>query len=409
MPFVRAARCPCAQGSTRESLNVFSSYIDLSHIYINESERDQDKPWMLPFEPDANAMLPLEAWPEDGCASNVCFRGDIRASQQQSMSFLTLVFVRLHNMIADKLRDMNRHWSNTLVFEEARRICIARWQIVFFGEAMKALADEELLRKFKLHIDDFIAGTEYDPSIDTSTLAEFVFAESRIHGLLPPQLQGEDFIWFDSKKFFTTNGTSYLKEVAKWHWTTESNNHVPFARSVAFELFKQPQNHVGLSLLMINIQRGRDVGLVDYKTALEKMYNVKIRTYDDIRQLNVSTCETVDFLEKTYENIDEIDLYVGLHTEQLFGDGNMQRTNSLIRIIQLHRLSYGDRFFWSHHNVFREEQRMALVSSSSISQIICEVLDLDEIPEDLLRFQGSQMKMKPCSCYGTIDLSPWKI
>lgn len=409
LPFLRAARCPCSGDSVRQSLNTASAYIDLSQVYGKGERIDRKRPWLLSHSitPDHH-MLPLRSSPAQEFASNVCLQGDMRASQQQSVSFFTIVFLRQHNLIAGRLRAMNKKWSVREVFEEARRIVIARWQIVYFAEALNLLVDKDLPQRFKLHMDDLSAGTEYNPSLESGILAEYIFAESRGHGLVPATLGTEEFKWFDSSEFFADNSSTYISSLARILWGTEANRNIPYARSVAHELFKGPRDSVGLSMLMYNIQRGRDVGLPDYRRVLEWAHNATIESFDDIRQLNVSSEETVQLLERLYQNINEIDLFVGASLEKPYGTGVIQLTNQMMKLHQHVRQVYGDRFFWSHRGVLTDAQRKVLIASSTLSQLLCEVLDIEEVPEDVMTFQGDRPAMKLCSSYGNIDLDPWK-
>lgn len=55
-------------------------------------------------------------------------------NQNPQLTLLQVVLLREHNRIADALAKLNPHWSDEIIFQEARRIHIAEIQHVNYYE-----------------------------------------------------------------------------------------------------------------------------------------------------------------------------------------------------------------------------------------------------------------------------------
>ena len=69
-----------------------------------------------------------------------CFKsGDVRVNEHIGLASMHQLFVREHNRIAEVLGDLNSHWNDEQVFQEARRIVGAELQHIVFTEFLPSV------------------------------------------------------------------------------------------------------------------------------------------------------------------------------------------------------------------------------------------------------------------------------
>merc|ERR1739837_58480 len=82
-----------------------------------------------------------------------------------------------------------------------------------------------------------------------------------------------------------------------------------FVDEIRNHLFEKSDRTGGLDLVALNIQRGRDHGLPGYIKYLEICGQTKIKTWNDLTKF--MTDQNIIKLQKIYQDIEDIDLYVG--------------------------------------------------------------------------------------------------
>lgn len=60
-------------------------------------------------------------------------------NQNPQLATLQVAFLRQHNDIADKLAAINPHWNDETVYQETRRINIAKYQHIIYSEYVPRL------------------------------------------------------------------------------------------------------------------------------------------------------------------------------------------------------------------------------------------------------------------------------
>ena len=117
------------------------------------------------------------------------------------------------------------------------------------------------------------------------------------------------------------------------------DNH--FVESVVNFLFTD--GSLGIDLIALNTQRGRDHGLPGY-TQYRKLCNVGPVDSFDALSNNISP-KNIERLKSVYKNVEDIDLFIGMASEEPQGAlvGNTYRC---LIADQFARLKKGDRYFY---------------------------------------------------------------
>ena len=63
----------------------------------------------------------------------------MRVNEQIGLTVLHTIWMREHNRIASSLADMNKHWDDSRIYEESRRIVIAQLQHITYKEFVPLL------------------------------------------------------------------------------------------------------------------------------------------------------------------------------------------------------------------------------------------------------------------------------
>ena len=117
------------------------------------------------------------------------------------------------------------------------------------------------------------------------------------------------------------------------------DNH--FVESIINFLFTD--GNIGMDLIALNTQRGRDHGLPGY-TQYRKICNVgDATTFDDLAT-NISP-KNIERLKSVYHNVKDIDLFIGMAAEEP-ENALVGNTYRCLIADQFSRLKKGDRYFY---------------------------------------------------------------
>lgn len=188
--FVRSSLAPrdgCKMGYAKQ-LSKVTHYLDGSMIYGSDVQTvsevrsyyggrlrifDDFGHQLLPLNQEKNACLSMER------GSGCFFAGDGRVNQIISLTGLHILFLREHNRVADILSDINRHWSDELLFLETRRIIVAKYQQIIFKEWLPLVIGTETMNKFGLNTLHSGYSTDYSADINACITNEFSAAAFR--------------------------------------------------------------------------------------------------------------------------------------------------------------------------------------------------------------------------------------
>lgn len=155
-------------------------------------------------------------------------------------------------------------------------------------------------------------------------------------------------------------------------------------------MFEEPGKDFGMDLLALNVQRGRDHGLRPYNEYRTLCGLPRASSFEDL--VDTMSRESIERLKNTYENVQDIDLFVGGVNEKAvpgkycreirnFGtfslfclSGSMLGPVFLCIVgDQFSRLKHGDRFFYDIGNQPHSFTPFQLneIRKESLARIIC--------------------------------------
>uniref|UniRef100_A0A3B5M1K1 Thyroid peroxidase n=1 Tax=Xiphophorus couchianus TaxID=32473 RepID=A0A3B5M1K1_9TELE len=381
MPFHRSTpACSSRTGSgilralQRQQLNAVSSFIDASLVYGHTPQLQRDlrdlsgRSGKLAVngrfrDRQGRPYLPFVAATPSACGRGMeCFRaGDGRVNEGLPLIALHTLWLREHNRLAETLKLINQHWSPEAVFQEARKIVGALHQV-------------RVRRPLQDRCSSHTNITSLMPLNKNLGLICFCGIEPTLRGMVA------------TAAAVTAPDSLLVEEV------TES-----------LLVLDSQQN---LDLAALNLQRGRDHGLPGYNDWRDFCGLKRIATLDDLAEV-VRDRRVAEKILHLYQHPDNIDVWLGGLVEN-FLPGS--RTGPLFACLigkQMKLLRDGDRFWWEADGVFTRQQREQLWKTS-LSRIICENSDIQEIPADPFRLAQYPAGFLHCSAVPALSLEAWR-
>ena len=350
----------------RQQTNGITSFIDASNVYGSDSIRANDLRTkngkgtlrtslgangeiLLPFN---NNGLPNAGGP----SGDLFIAGDVRANEQIGLTASHTLFLREHNRLAADLKDRLESGDSPLInklnnsgltqenfiYESARKVVGAQIQKITYEEWLPAVLGQNFLKDY----------TGYDETIDPSISNEFSTAAFRFgHTLLSPQINRADGDGnvtgnialqnaFFNPSEITNNGVDSLL----FGLTTQTAQEVDtFLVDDVRNFLFGPPGEGGFDLASLNIQRGRDHGLLGYNDTREMLGLNSVVNFLDLAGGDVALA---DAFASVYDSVDDVDLWNGGLAETHINGGLLGETFSEIVTDQFFRLRDGDRYFY---------------------------------------------------------------
>ncbi|XP_054258941.1 uncharacterized protein LOC128983605 [Macrosteles quadrilineatus] len=433
--YTRSATTPrtgCTLGP-REQMNDATSFLDASVIYGN-SQQESDAlrtfkggelnvqtsanygPLMPPGENSFNCRYSI---------SHKCFKaGDVRANEYVGLTAVHTLWVREHNRVARQLRQLNPHWLDEILFQEARRIVIAQLQHITYAEFLPLVLGKDTMTSFGMELarDDYYKG--YNMNINPGVAnAVGVAALYFFISLMPKKFDifdksgkriGDESI---SKTFYAPFD---LYKVGGFDSTIRSllqssaQSHDPHINSVfTNHMFQVTSGGKGLDLAAQVIHQGRDHGLPSYTIWREFCGFGAATSFSDLR-VHMDPA-AVAALQSVYQNVSDIDLLSGALSERPVNGSTVGPTLHCLLARQFSLLRSGDRH-WYESDVppssLTREQLKAVRRGATLARIICD--NSDDIhtiqPQAFLTpdpYLNYYMSCKS-GAIQPLDLRPWR-
>ncbi|KFM61815.1 Peroxidase, partial [Stegodyphus mimosarum] len=210
--YARTVPCHRCTAGQRVHWNQNTAYHDLSLVYASTEEEAQKLRsgihGMLDVEYNRKSgPMPPTVHVEELCISppreKSCYKtGDMRANQNPFLLTVHTYLLRHHNFICQELHEINPHWDDEKLYQEARRINIAIAQYITYGHYLPNVLGE-IMQKEGINILPGAKYTQYDPELDASIADEYATWAARYgHTLVPgriseidPKTESKDTIW----------------------------------------------------------------------------------------------------------------------------------------------------------------------------------------------------------------------
>ncbi len=381
----------------REQENELTAWIDASQVYGSDIDRAK---WLrtftdgklktsngnlLPFNTlngEKNGVIDPNA-PEmdnlDGGQTPHFVAGDVRASEQPGLTTLHTLFVREHNRICEELT-LAGYQNDEEIYQVARK------QV---GALMQSITYEQFLPALGVQLSAY---TGYDNQVDPDIFNLFATAAYRIgHTMVTSELLllnddcsparnplSLEQAFFNSTWVEQLGIDPFLKGLANQQQEAMDAKVVDGLRNFLFALPQLPGTF-GLDLASLNIQRGRDHGLPDYKTVRRYFTGQDIF---DFNQINSAGTVAQDLATIYNNDIEEVDLWVGLLAEEHMSNGRMGRTMHEILKIQFTNVRDGDYYFYENDPFFNSAEINTL-KNTNLADIIQRNTNLTNLANDV--------------------------
>ena len=330
MNFVRSTPGPSLDCSVRyrEQLNQVTHWLDLSQVYGSDDKEQRDirefSGGRLTINSGPDGPLLPTNLEEKTCKAGTCMKaGDGRVNEQPNLGIIHIIFMREHNRVAGELSRLNPNWSDEQLYQEARKICIGEYQHIIYNEWLPIVLGKQFMRLFGLFPLSSGYSQDYDSSIDPRITNEFAAAGMRFgHSLIPGMIQVNNRIGREVNPSFTLRDSFFKPELLRLPGmvdglisglTRENIEQFDssFTEDITNHLFDGDAN--GMDLISLNLQRGRDHGLAGYTQYRQLCGLGATNSFSDLsRSMPVRRTEE---LQQIYESPDDIDLFVGMFSE----------------------------------------------------------------------------------------------
>ncbi|KAI3386409.1 hypothetical protein SNEBB_000917 [Seison nebaliae] len=426
----------------RNAINDPTSFIDLSHIY-GSVQNDADV-LRLNFagkltgnRGNKNKTNNRKTFPRKGrdCIMNRdnedCFlTGDKRTGENTGLAILHVIFFRFHNIISEKLRKYHDDWTDDELFEESRKIASGVFQHISYNEYVRTTVGDELSETFHLL------------SLENEmNAAAFRFGHTQIresmsilynNGTKKQEAVPMSQTLFTTKQLknesYGLNGFLYglLYDAAG------KGNEI-FPISMHSQLFADFDENSRIKfahdLAGIDIQRGRAAGLdgyINYKHLCDQYidqiktgtYGKKeevecpTKTWEDLKELDIIEPDVIVKLQSVYENIEDIDLFVGAMSEKHSKGGTTGPTFGCLIAENFYRTKFGDRYYYENGGDDQQFTKAQLrqIRKSSLAYVLCMTIDgIEKIQPHALELPTNDgNEMVSCDSIPKINYKKWE-
>ena len=385
IPFLRSEPYPgTGINEDRQQENIISSWMDASQVYGSEESRAN---WLRTFnrgklKMSSGDLLPYNtlngevdspidpnapSMAGDGGGTVVTFvAGDVRAAEQPGLTALHTLFVREHNRICDQMvaQGSNNDEQN---YQRARKRVGAYIQAITYNRFLPALgvqisSYQGYNSNIQADISNIFAAAAYrlGHTMVTNEIPLIGTNCAAIGSGSLPLLDG----FFNPSVTSTYGIEAFIQGLAS---QTQQKVDAKVVDNLRNFLFGDPSSGsaFGLDLASLNIQRGRDHGLPDYNSVRAYYTGFPAEDFSDI----TTDVALQNALRTAYGSVYDMDLWVGLLSEDHLNGSSVGITLNAILGEQFQKLRDGDYYFYRNDPAFSSQQRDQ-INNTSLRDII---------------------------------------
>lgn len=292
--------------------------------------------------------------------------GDVRAAEHPALTSLHVLFVREHNKICDRLY-LEGMRNDEEIFQTARKEVGAYIQNITYNEFLPALGlNPAPYFRYNPNVLPDIANSFATAAYrlgHTMVADDILMIDNNCAEFGPGELDLLDVFWNPS--LVREYNIEYFLKGLMVH--TQYETDIKVNSVLRNFLFGDPAAPVrfGLDLAAINIQRGRDHGLANYNL-YRKLYTGKPATnFSDI----TTDAVLAGRLRSLYGNVDNIDLWVGLLSEDHLPGKSIGKTAHDMLKVQFEKLRDGD-FYYFQNDPAMTERTLDKVRKTKLADLI---------------------------------------
>ena len=376
LPMTRAVIDPATGPGTGKpaiAVNAISGWLDASMVYGSDAVTAAKLR-------QADGHLTTSTGNNLPIVNGSFLAGDVRATENPSLTALQTLFLREHNYQVDRLHAAHPDLDGDALYHQARAIVTAEIQHITYDEFLPHLLGSTAIKPYD----------GYDPAIDPRISVEFAGAAYRFGhsivsaeterideagNLVGPGLELRDTFGMTPAAFAAASGADgFLRHLGD---DASQTMDVRIVEDLRNFLIDPP---VGQDLASINIQRGRDLGL---GTLNETREDLGLAPYRDFSEITDDQA-TVAAMRTAFGTIDAVDLWTGGLAEGHAPGSLIGPTFSAIIGSQFERLRDGDRL-WYENGQF-DRQTLSDIQHTTLSTIIARDTDTRAIQDDVFTF-----------------------
>ena len=336
------------EAGVRQQVNLITAFVDASNVYGSDAARARELRTLDGtgrLRTSAGEMLPYN---EGGFAnapsneSHYFLAGDVRANEQIGLTAMHTLFMREHNYWADAIARRGVQGGDR-IYLYARAIVAAEIQAITYREFLPVLLGPDALREYR----------GYRPDVDPRIANEFASAAYRFgHTMLSAQMRrvmadGSTHELGDlalAQAFFAPHEVvaTGIAPILRGLCAQQAQEIDPFLIDDVRNFLFGPPGAGGFDLASLNIQRGRDHGLPSYVNLRAAIRQDRVRDFRDITRNR----EIRDRLAQAYGQVELVDAWVGLLSEDHAPGALVGPTLREILVDQFTRSRDGDRFWY---------------------------------------------------------------
>ncbi|XP_052891809.1 peroxidase-like [Anopheles moucheti] len=417
----------CGNGRQAQQLNAATSFLDLSVVYGNSGQQNAQLRAFVggrmkvdnrngtdwpPRHPQANSACTLSS------ATDTCYlTGDERSNITPELTILHIAFLREHNRIAQQLCKVRPLWNDEKVFQEARRINIAQYQLIVYYEWLPFFLGPAQMsqRGMLVRTRDYV--NDYTPSVNPTVLNEnanaaFRYFHSSILGSLSLVQESRAFAGALNINDHMFNPT-VLERNDGYRMLTRGMTTQPMGRNdpsfdpeIRHFLFRT--GRFGTDLKALDIQRSRDHGIAGFNAFRQYCGLGRATRWEDFVELRGP--RDIQLLNSLYRTVDDVDLTVAEFFERHLPGTHAGPTYHCILIEQFLRTRRGDRFFFENGNSpgsFTPPQ-LNEIRKASLARILCDNSPgVQQMQPRAFEQISTANPLVPCSSLPALDTRVW--